>query len=98
MLVYRYEQRSILADLDAITIDYTLQPGRLSVFGGYKDSVIVDGSYNSSPRSVKKTIGAAHLLRQQLYPAHKILVVLGDMKELGDLSEQEHRQIVSYVQ
>jgi UDP-N-acetylmuramoyl-tripeptide--D-alanyl-D-alanine ligase len=98
MLVYRYEQRSILADLDAITIDYTLQPGRLSVFGGYRDSVIVDGSYNSSPRSVKKTIGAAHLLRQQLYPEHKILVVLGDMKELGDLSEQEHRQIISYVQ
>lgn len=98
MLVYRYEQRSILADLDAITIEYTLQPGRLSVFGGYRDSVIVDGSYNSSPRSVKKTIGAAYLLRQQLYPEHKILVILGDMKELGDLSEQEHRQIVSYVQ
>jgi UDP-N-acetylmuramoyl-tripeptide--D-alanyl-D-alanine ligase len=98
MLVYRYEQRSILADLDAITIEYTLQPGRLSVFGGYRDSVIVDGSYNASPRSVKKTIGAAHMLRQQLYPEHKILVVLGDMKELGDLSEQEHRQIVSYVQ
>lgn len=98
MLVYRYEQRSILADLDAITIEYTLQPGRLSVFGGYRDSVIVDGSYNASPRSVKKTIGAAHMLRQQLYPEHKILVVLWDMKELWDLSEQEHRQIVSYVQ
>lgn len=98
MLVYKYEWRSILADLDVITIDYELQPGRLSIFAGYKDSVIVDGSYNASPRSVKKTISTAHILRQQLYPEHKIILVLGDMKELGDLSEQEHRQIVWYVQ
>jgi len=98
ILVYRYEERSILADLDAIMIDYELQPGRLSIFAGYKNSVIVDGSYNSSPRSVKKTLSTALLLKQQLYPDHKIIAILGDMRELWDLTELEHRQIVSSIQ
>lgn len=76
MLVYRYEQRSILADLDVIMINYELQPGRLSIFAGYRNSVIIDGSYNASPRSVKNILSTALLLKKQLYPDHKIIVVL----------------------
>ncbi len=98
MLVYKYEQRSILVDLDAIMIDYELQPGRLSIFRGYQDSVILDGSYNASPRSIQKILATALLLKQQLYPDHIIVAVIGDMKELGDFTELEHRQIVSYIQ
>ncbi len=98
MLLYRYDTKNILADLDAITMEYDLQPGRLSIFPGYMNSVIIDGTYNASPRSVKKILATGHLLKQQLYPDHKIVAIIGDMKELWDFAEQEHRQIVSYIQ
>lgn len=82
MLLYRYDTKNILADLDAITMEYDLQPGRLSIFPGYMNSVIIDGTYNASPRSVKKILATGHLLKQQLYPDHKIVAIIGDMKEL----------------
>ncbi len=98
MLLYKYDNKNILADLDAIRMEYELQPWRLSIFPGYMNSVIVDGTYNASPRSVKKILSTAHLLKQQLYPDHKVVAIIGDMRELWDFAEQEHRQIVSYIQ
>ena len=97
MLSYKYTGNGIIKSLDVVTLDYALQPGRLSILSWYKDSVIVDASYNASPRSVTKIINTVYTLRQQLYPDHKIIVMLGDMKELGDFAEQEHRKLAAYV-
>lgn len=80
-----------------LELSYTLQPGRLSVFHGIENSVIIDSTYNASPLSVKKIINTAHNIKTQLFPQRKIWLVLGDMRELGELTEKEHRMIAGYV-
>lgn len=80
-----------------LELSYQLQPGRLSVFHGIENSVIIDSTYNASPLSVKKIINTAHNIKTQLFPQRKIILVLWDMRELGDLTEREHRMIAGYV-
>ncbi|MBP7842230.1 hypothetical protein KA037_06335 [Patescibacteria group bacterium] len=46
------------------------------MFAGYKDSVIVDSSYNASPLSVRKVIDTVHVMRQQLLPDYKVRLIL----------------------
>lgn len=82
---------------EELHLTYKLQPGRLSIFEGIENSVVVDSTYNASPLSVRKIINTAHNIRQQLFPQRKILLVLWDMRELGDLTEREHRMIAGYV-
>jgi UDP-N-acetylmuramoyl-tripeptide--D-alanyl-D-alanine ligase len=78
-------------------VDYQLQPGRMSIFSGVEKSIIIDGTYNSSPLSVRKLIDAVHNMKVQVFPQRKVWLVLGDMRELGDLTEREHRLLATYV-
>lgn len=80
-----------------LTLEYELQPGRLSVFPGVEESIIIDSSYNASPLSVRKIINTVHNIREQLFPQRKVRMLLWDMRELGDLTETEHRLISWYV-
>ncbi len=82
---------------ELLEMKYQLQPGRLSIFKGVENSVIIDSTYNASPLSVKKIINTAHNIKAQLFPQRKIILVLWDMRELGDLTEREHRMIAGYV-
>lgn len=82
---------------EELKLEYTLQPGRLSVLHGIEDSVIIDSTYNASPLSVRKIINTAHNIKHQLFPQRKIILVLWDMRELGELTEREHRMIAGYV-
>ncbi len=82
---------------EELKLTYQLQPGRLSVFHGIENSVIIDSTYNASPLSVRKIINTAHNIKMQLFPQRKIRLVLWDMRELGDLTEREHRMIAGYV-
>ena len=58
----------------------------IEVTGG--KALLVDESYNANPASMRATI-------KQLgqTPAHRRIVVLGSMKELGDFSARFHRQL-----
>ncbi|MDZ4221241.1 MAG: UDP-N-acetylmuramoyl-tripeptide--D-alanyl-D-alanine ligase, partial [Patescibacteria group bacterium] len=69
--------------------ELTLQPGRMRVLAGIKRTIIIDDTYNSSPASVKAALEAVAEL------AHEgaVIAVLGDMLELGRLSEEEHQKI-----
>lgn len=60
-------------------------PGRMNVLPGIKNIRIIDDSYNSSPLAVK-------LALQTLYnlTADKKIAVIGDMNELGAVSDEEH--------
>jgi len=61
---------------EELKLEYTLQPGRLSVLHGIEDSVIIDSTYNASPLSVRKIINTAHNIKHQLFPQRKIILVL----------------------
>lgn len=105
ILEYRYAKEEARAEdsilrngtHEVLEFQYQLQPGRLSVFHGIENSVIIDSTYNASPLSVRKIINTAHNIKTQLFPQRKLWLVLGDMRELGDLTEREHRMIAGYV-
>lgn len=67
---------------------YKPVPGRLNFIPGVKRTIILDDSYNASPDSVREALS---ILGRA--PQNQKVVILGDMLELGELSEQSHRDI-----
>jgi UDP-N-acetylmuramyl pentapeptide synthase len=46
---------------------------------------------------VRKIIDTVFAIRAKLFPKSEIWIILGDMRELGDLTEKEHRLLAGYV-
>lgn len=67
-------------------------PGRLRFLVGRNGSGLLDDTYNASPASVS---AALETLRE--IPAHRKVVVFGDMLELGAISEEEHRKLADGI-
>ncbi|TPW34864.1 UDP-N-acetylmuramoyl-tripeptide--D-alanyl-D-alanine ligase [Oecophyllibacter saccharovorans] len=57
------------------------------------DILLLDESYNASSTSMRAALQTLALL-----PARRHLVALGDIRELGDFAEDEHRALASDVQ
>ena len=69
--------------------------GRLKPLAGIKGSLILDDTYNAAPASM---LAALEALREfEPYENRRRIAVLGDMAELGALSESEHRRIGLHV-
>jgi len=68
--------------------NFKLPPGRSSLIKGINDSLIIDSSYNSS---TKPAIDMLNLL-YQLKGKHKY-ALLGDIRELGEVSKIEHQKV-----
>jgi UDP-N-acetylmuramoyl-tripeptide--D-alanyl-D-alanine ligase len=66
-------------------------PGRMRILSGIKHSLLIDDSYNSSPKAAMEALKSFGYVSVKK-PAEK-WVVLGDMRELGGLSEDAHREI-----
>ncbi len=82
--------------LDPATIPYGLAeyqppPGRLRVLPGVKRTVIVDDTYNSSPRAAELALRTFRAL--PLEGGARRFAALGDMLELGALTEPSHRRV-----
>ncbi|HUA36660.1 MAG TPA: Mur ligase family protein [Candidatus Binataceae bacterium] len=67
-------------------------PGRLST-RRIGDLVVLDDSYNSSPRALIAALAAAGEVAEGL--GARLVLALGDMLELGALSEQAHKDAIS---
>lgn len=66
-------------------------PGRMRYVAGIKRTVLIDDTYNSAPRSA---LAALYALREiPLAENNRRYAILGDMLELGALSEQGHAQV-----
>ena len=61
---------------------------RLLIMAGPNGSQVIDDTYNASPPSVLSALGLLSELR-----ATRTIAVLGDMRELGELTEEEHRVV-----
>lgn len=72
--------------------DGDLPKGRMRILQGIKGSILIDDSYNASPKAVEhglKTLGDLHLTES----GGRKIAVLGDMLELGDFTRAEHYRI-----
>ena len=83
-------------NLDPAVIPYGLAqyqppPGRLRVLPGVKGTTLVDDTYNSSPRAAELALRTFQGL--PLEGGARRIAVLGDMFELGALTEESHRRI-----
>ena len=94
---YKDWKWSIFDSFDDLYLEYKLQWWRLSVFDGLYDSIIFDSTYNASPLSVEKILNTVHNVKRDLFPESEIWLMLGDMRELWDLTEKDHRKIAPFV-
>lgn len=70
------------------------EKGRMSVIKGIKNTWIIDDTYNSSPVACKSAIKTFSNSKN----IGKKILVLGDMLELGKISEDAHSEIGKYIQ
>jgi len=63
-------------------------PGRMQLLRGLKDSMLIDDTYNSSP---KAAIAALQTL--YTFPGAQKIAILGSMNELGEFSQQAHEEV-----
>lgn len=63
-------------------------PGRMQILPGVKGSTIIDDTYNASPEAVRAALKTLYRL-----DAKQRIAILGNMNELGEYSEKEHRDI-----
>lgn len=79
-------------DIHAALADYTPTNGRSQLTRTDRNTLVVD-AYNANPTSMRAAIDNF----ARLQAAHKMLI-LGDMRELGADSADEHRAIVQLLQ
>lgn len=65
---------------------------RLNIIQGQKNTTIIDDCYNANPVSMK---GALDILKN--LPGGRKIAVIGDMRELGKVSTQSHKDIGQYA-
>ncbi len=67
--------------------EYKTPAGRLTLIQGMNDSTIIDDSYNSSPTALDGALETLNHLKGK-----RKIAILGDMLELGKMTDTAHRQ------
>jgi UDP-N-acetylmuramoyl-tripeptide--D-alanyl-D-alanine ligase len=65
--------------------------GRMQPRAGNGDRLIIDDSYNANPASLEVALAAARAIAAK--NEAPLVAILGDMKELGEHSEEAHRKV-----
>lgn len=78
----------LTTSLQRIQTHFSLPPSRASLFSGINGSTILDSSYNSSPLALHDFFD----MLQDIKHFSRLIALLGDMRELGQATQQEHEQ------
>lgn len=81
-------------DIDTRLLDdglsqYDPEPGRMHILEGIKGSILIDDTYNASPKSTKHAVD----MLKDIETEGKKIAILGDMLELGKHTEKAHKDI-----
>jgi len=71
--------------------NYHAPKGRMNLIEGADDTLLIDDTYNSSPKAAIAAVEAVAKL--QLAPVERKGAILGDMLELGDYTDQAHFEL-----
>ena len=89
----------LIGDFLKIDVDQTIKtlgnkleilPGRGKIFKGINDSILIDSSYNSS---LEPTSASLKMLPQISENESRTIAVLGDMRELGEQTKNDHQSL-----
>ena len=72
--------------------DFVSSPGRMRLLDGKNDTLIIDDTYNASPKAMSAAINTL-----QSAPAFRKIAVLGDMLELGMISQKAHEKVAGQL-
>lgn len=87
--------RMNLVEISEALRNYEPPKGRMRIIEGIKRTLLIDDSYNAEPLS---TMAALDVLTQiELKKGQQKFAVLGDMLELGQYSEEKHREVGRFV-
>jgi UDP-N-acetylmuramoyl-tripeptide--D-alanyl-D-alanine ligase len=77
-----------LVEISEAFRNFQAPAGRLNLIDGVKNTVIIEDSYNAAPQS---TLAALEVLER--ISARRKIAALGDMLELGEETEEGHREV-----
>lgn len=77
-----------LIEISEALRDYTPLHGRMVPIPGIKKTLIIDDTYNSSPKSAESALKVLQEIK--IRSGGRKWTVLGDMRELGNLSQDAH--------
>ncbi|PKL72543.1 hypothetical protein CVV26_00840 [Candidatus Kuenenbacteria bacterium HGW-Kuenenbacteria-1] len=78
-----------LIEISEALREYKSPPGRMNLIKGIKETLLIDGTYNASP----KTIEISLEILSRLPCVGQKWAILGNMLELGKFSKEEHKKI-----
>lgn len=82
--------------------EYKVLKARTHLLAGLKKTWILDDTYNSNPDALKMALNifadiVEHLKQSKIYSVKRRILVIGEMRELGQESEKAHRQIAQFI-
>ncbi len=80
--------------ISSIENNFSLPPGRLSIFEGIKDTTLIDSSYNNA--TLAPIIDILDLM-QRFGGRRRKIGILGDMRELGSMSKLNHEAVAKKI-
>ncbi len=81
------------ADMQRGLASFYPPAGRMRIVDGIKHTVLIDDTYNASPRAAREALDVL----ATVHTDGRRIAVLGDMLELGALTESAHREIGTCV-
>jgi len=81
-----------LVDIADALQEFSPPPGRMNLIKGIKESYVIDDTYNSSPTSTLAALDVMNDLK-----AIRKIAALGDMLELGESSDEKHREVLMHA-
>lgn len=80
--------------INTLEKNFSLPPGRMSIFEGIKETMIIDSSYNNA--TLNPILDILEMLNKIAGKRRKVAII-GDMREVGTISEIQHEAIAKKI-
>lgn len=82
--------------ISSLEKNFTLEPGRNSVFEGIDNTTLIDSSYNGPSDGMKAMLAMA--IKLKIATKRPLAFVIGDMRELGSQAKEQHENLIPDIQ